>query len=75
MLNFIEKKRNIENLIYLFLTDNMKNTLSNSNKISQWFMDCTYYAIPRNNDNFKLLILIGFNKVEKKIYLGAIVLK
>lgn len=29
-------------------------------------MDCIYYAIPRNNDNFKLLLLIGFNKEEKK---------
>ena len=37
-------------------------------------MDCTYYAIPRNNDNFKLLLLIGFHKEEKRTYLGAIVL-
>ena len=44
----------------------MKNSLSNSNKFSQWFMDYTYYAIPRNNDNFKLLLLIRYNKEEKK---------
>ena len=53
----------------------MKNTLSNSNKFSQWFMDCTYYAIPRNNNNFKMLLLIGYNKEEKKTYLGSIVLQ
>ena len=45
----------------------MKNTLKNKESISQWFMDCTYYAVPRNNNNYKLFILlIGFNKEEKK---------
>ena len=74
-VEFYRKKKKYRKPIYLLLTDNVENTLSNSNKFSQLFMDCTCYAIPRNNDNFKLLLLIGFNKVEKKIYLGAIVLK
>ena len=42
--------------------------------ISQWLMDYKYYVIPRNNNEFKLLLLIGYNKSEKKSYLGAVVL-
>ena len=45
----------------------MKKTLGNTNSISQWFMDCTYYAIPRNNNSYKLLLIIAFNKNEKKL--------
>ena len=52
----------------------MKNTLGNNNSISQWFMDCTYYAIPRNNNSYKLLLIIAYNKDEKKTSLGAIIL-
>ena len=52
----------------------MKNTLLNSTKFNQWFMDCTYYAIPRNNNQYKLFLIIGFNKQENKSYLGSIVL-
>lgn len=52
----------------------METILGKTEAISQWFMDCTYYAIPRNNNEFKLLLLIGYNKSEKKTYLGAIVL-
>jgi len=52
----------------------METILGKTEAISQWFMDCTYYAIPRNNNEFKLLLLIEYNKSEKKTYLGAIVL-
>ena len=54
--------------------EEMKNTLLNSAKFNQWFMDCTYYAIPRKNNQYKLLFIIGFNNQEKKSYLGSIVL-
>ena len=29
-------------------------------------MDCTCYAIPVNNNNFKLLLIIAYNKIENK---------
>ena len=38
------------------------NIISNTQKGSQFFSDCTYYCIPRINNNFKLFIIIAFNK-------------
>ena len=35
-------------------------------------MDCTYYAIPVNNNNFKLLLILAFNKNENKTKLCSI---
>ena len=52
----------------------MKNNLQNKIQIKQWFIDATYYAIPRKNNSFKLLIIAGFNIVENKTILGAIIL-
>lgn len=51
----------------------MKNC-SNSNKFSQWFLDRTYNAIPRNNNNFKLLLLIGYNRDKKNLFRSHIIL-
>ena len=73
-VEFIRKNKKFKNTIYFFITEEMKNTLLNSTKFNQWFMDCTYYAIPRNNNHYKLLLIIGFNNQEKKSYLGSIVL-
>ena len=46
----------------------MAQNLENNEKISQWFMDTIYYAIPRNNNQFKLLIIIGYNAEKKKLF-------
>ena len=73
-VNFTRNNKQYKKNIYFYITNKMKNTLKNKESISQWFMDCTYYAVPRNNNNYKLLLLIGFNKEENKTYLGAIVL-
>lgn len=51
--------------IFLLITNEMKINIKNPN-IKQSFMDCTYYAIPQNNHNFKLLIILGFDTVEYK---------
>ena len=49
--------------IYIFMNEEMKNNIiSNTQKGSQFFSDCTYYCIPRINNNFKLFIIIAFNK-------------
>ena len=37
-------------------------------------MDWIYCAIPRNNNEYKLLLLIGYNNIEKKTSLGTIIL-
>ena len=52
----------------------MKNNVSNPN-ITQLFMDCTYYAIQNNNNDFWLLIILGFDSIERKsklIFIGLI---
>ena len=79
MSNFIQvkfKRKNKEFIknIYFYITKGMSKNLENSNKISQWFKDCTYYTIPRNNNQFKLFIIIGYNHEEKKTHLGALIL-
>lgn len=56
------------------MTDIMKLNLSDKINIKQWFVDCTYYAIPRKNNSFKLFLLIGFNIKENKSVLGSIIL-
>ena len=73
-IEFIRKNKKFKKTIYFFITEEMKNTLLNSTKFNQWFMDCTYYAIPRNNNQYQLLLIIGFNKQENISYLGSIVL-
>ena len=38
-------------------------------------MDCTYYAIPNNNNDFLLLIILGFDSIERKtklIFIGLL---
>ena len=36
--------------------------IKNTEICSQFFSDCTYYCIPRINNNFKLFIIIAFKK-------------
>ena len=49
--------------IYILMNGEMKDNLINNNsKGFQFFSDCTNYCIPRINNNFKLLIIIAFNK-------------
>ena len=37
-------------------------------------MDDTYFAIPRKNNNFKLLIILGYHRRINKTVIGAIIL-
>ncbi len=52
----------------------MKSKLGKKDDITQWFMDATYYIIPRKNNNFKLLLILGFNNRIHKITIGSIIL-
>ena len=56
------------------MTDKMKKNISNNEDINQWLMDTTYYAIPRRNNSFKLLLILGFNIKENIPLLGSIIL-
>ena len=72
-VNFKRKNKIYNKNIYFYITNTMETILGKTEAISQGFKDCTYYAIPRNNNEFKLLLLIGYNNSENKT-LGAIML-
>jgi hypothetical protein len=50
LLDVINHKKKI----YYFIMNEMKKNLKNKIQIEQWFLDVTYYAIPRKNNSFKL---------------------
>ena len=60
-VTFIRNNKTYEKKIYYFITDNMKANISNKINIKQFFVDFTYYSIPRKNNSFKLFLIIGFN--------------
>ena len=43
------------------MTNDMTNNVSNSN-----IMDFIYYAIPNDNNDFPLLIIIDFDSIKRK---------
>ena len=51
------------------MLDNLK-----SNKILQYFFDCTYKAVPPSKPKFKLLVLNGFDYEDKKTKLCTFIL-
>ena len=55
--------------MYYYLTDRMIKNLSKPSEIKQWFVDTTYYAIPRNNNNNIFFLLLGFNLLNNKTIL------
>ena len=54
--------------IVIIANDNMLNNLKD-NLINKYFMDCTYKIIPPNNNNFKLMVLSGYNSTKNKTML------
>ena len=44
------------------MTNDMTNNVSNSN-----IMDFIYYAIPNDNNDFPLLIIIDFDSIKRKL--------
>ena len=46
----------------------MLNNLKD-NLINEYFMDCTYKIVPPNNNNFKLMVLSGYNSTKNKTML------
>ena len=56
--------------MYYYLIDRMIKNLSKPSEIKQWFVDTTYYAIPRNNNNYILFLLLRFNLLNNKTILS-----
>ena len=46
------------------MLDNLKDNL-----INEYFMDCTYKIVPPNSNNFKLMVLSGYNSSKNKTML------
>ena len=65
-VNFKRKNKIYKKKIYFifanFMKDNLRNNITNK---SQFFIDITYYAIPRNNNNYKFCVIMAFNKANK----------
>ena len=75
IVTFIRKDKTYNKKIYYIMTNTMKECLkANTDKHNQFFIDITYYAIPRNNDNFKLCVIMAFNKENKMTELCSLVL-
>ena len=66
-LNLNVKIKTILKAYIFILLKSMAQNLENSEKMLQWFMVTIYYAIPRNNNQFLLLIIVGYNHEEKKL--------
>ena len=47
----------------------MLNNLKD-NLVNEYFMDCTYKIVPPNSNNFKLMVLSGYNFTKNKTILG-----
>lgn len=62
------KEDNIEtiNKFIIIAKDTMLENIK-SNKILQFFFDCTYKEVSPSKPKFKLLVLSGFDHEEKKI--------
>jgi len=50
------------------MSENMKKELSNNGDIKQLFLDAIYYAIPRKNNNLKLLLLLTLILEKIRLY-------
>ena len=48
------------------MTNELKNNLISEDN-TQYFADCTYYAIPPNKSKYKLFLILTFNKKKTKI--------
>jgi len=70
----LKGKKAYKKKFYFIMTNKMKENLkyNNSNK-NQFFIDITYYAIPRNNDNFKLCVILAFNKANRMTELCCLI--
>ena len=50
--------------------DKMINNIKD-NQINQFFFDCMYKIVPPNKHKFKLMVLCGFNTLQKKQFYVA----
>ena len=65
IVNFIRKNKTFEKELFILMTKEMENNLISEDN-TQYFADCTYYAIPPNKNKYKLFLILGFNKKKQK---------
>lgn len=64
IVKFIRKGITYKKKIYYIMINTMKDALkTNIDKRNQFFLDITYYAIPINNNNYKLCVIMA--KIKK----------
>jgi hypothetical protein len=64
IVKFIRKGITYKKKIYYIMINTMKDALkTNIDKRNQLFLDITYYAIPINNNNYKLCVIMA--KIKK----------
>ena len=69
VIEFIDDSDNKEKFKFILIgNDDILINLKNNN-INQFFMDCTYKAVPPNIFNLKLMIIRGFDVNLKKTIL------
>ena len=49
----------------IIATNNMLSNLKN-NQITQFYMDCSYKMVPSNKNNFRLMVICGYDTQKKK---------
>jgi len=66
-VNFKRKNINYKKSIYIIMTKEMEQNITEENNI-RYFSDTTYYAIPPNKFNYKIFWILAFNnKLHKAI--------
>ena len=66
-VNLIRKNKTFEKDIFILMTNELDNNLISEDN-TQYFADCTYYAIPPNKSKYKLFLILAFNKKNKNLY-------
>ena len=49
----------------IIATNKMLSNLKN-NQINEYFMDCTYKMVPPNKNNFRLMVICGYDTQKRK---------
>lgn len=64
-VNFHHKDKIYHKDIFIIKSDNMEPNIRKAENI-QYFMDVTYTVTPPNTQEYKLLTLLAFNRIEYK---------
>ena len=66
-----KENNNIKDKFILIANDKMIENLSN-NLVTQYFMDCTYKAVPPSTPRYKLMVITAFENHTNKTLISAL---